>query len=67
MVNPLLDKLFGSMVEWKIKRWADIKGKRAKGRAGFRPKYFTIDHGVTLRFLEEKTWSTKGDEAFYCL
>ena len=34
------------------------------GQAGFRPKYFTIDHYITLRFFIEKTWDKQGDKAF---
>lgn len=60
MVNPLLGKLFGSMVERKTSRWAKIEGKRAKGQAGFRPKYSTVDHGVTLRLLVVKLWNPLG-------
>ena len=66
MINPLFGKLFGSMVEQKISKWAETEGKRAKGQAGFRPKHFTIDHDITLRYLIEKVWDTQGSEAFCC-
>ena len=66
MINPLFGKLFGSLVEQKISSWAETEGKRAKGQAGFRPKYSTIDHSITLRHLIEKVWDTSGTEAFCC-
>ena len=56
MVNPLMGKLFGSMIERRINRWVEDEGKRAKGQAGFRPKHSTIDHCITLRNLIEKIW-----------
>lgn len=64
--NPLLGKLFGSMAKQKICRWEETKGKRAKRQAGFRAKYSTIDHNVTLRFLVEKIRNNQGVEAFRC-
>jgi hypothetical protein len=48
MINPLLGKLFGSMVERKISKW---EGKRAKGQVGFKPKNSTVDHGVSPKIL----------------
>jgi hypothetical protein len=56
MVNPLMGKLFGSMIERRINNWEEDEGKRAKGQAGFGPKHSTIDHCVTLRHLIEKIW-----------
>ena len=41
------------------------RDKRAKGKAGFRPKHSTVDHGITLRHIIEKVWEKKG-EAFCC-
>jgi len=50
MVNPLMGKLFGSMIEKRISRWAEDEGKGAKGQAGFRPKHSTIlSHLVRIR------------------
>jgi hypothetical protein len=56
MINPLFAKLFGSMLENRINKWAKEGDKRAKGQAGFRPKHSTIDHGITLRHIIEKVW-----------
>jgi hypothetical protein len=65
MINPLFAKLFGSMLENRISRWAEEGDKRAKGKAGFRPKHSTIDHSITLRHIIEKVWEKK-EEAFCC-
>jgi hypothetical protein len=35
MINPLFAKLFGSMLEKKINKWAEERDKRAKGQAEF--------------------------------
>ena len=37
MIKPLFARLFGSMLEKKIRKWAEEKDKRAKGKVGFRP------------------------------
>lgn len=54
MINPLFAKLFGSMIENRISKWAEESDKRAKGQAGFKPKHSTVDHGITLRHIIEK-------------
>jgi hypothetical protein len=65
MIKPLFAKLFKSMLENRINEWAEEGDKRAKGKAGFRPKRSTIDHGITLRHVIEKVWEKK-EEAFCC-
>jgi hypothetical protein len=65
MINPLFAKLFGSMLENRINRWAEERDKRAKGKVGFRPKHSMIDHGITLRHIIEKVWEKK-EEVFCC-
>lgn len=66
MVNPILGKLFGSMLERRINSWIEKEGNRAKGQAGFRPKYSMIDHCITLRHLIKKIWDTQGEAVFCC-
>ena len=66
MINPLFAKLFESMLENIISKWAEERGKCAKGQAGFRPKHSTIDHGITLRHIIEKVWEKKEVQAFCC-
>lgn len=66
MVNPLFGKLFGSMIEHIISKWAEKEGKRARGQVGFQPKHSTINHCITLRHFIEKIWDNKGGKAFCC-
>jgi hypothetical protein len=63
MINPLFAKLFKSMLENRINKWAEGGNKRAKGKASFRPKHSIIDHSITLRHVIEKVWEKK-EEAF---
>ena len=65
MINPLFAKLFGSMVEDRISKWAEVKEKRASGQVGFRLKHSTVDHGITLRHIVEKVWEDKEEVFFY--
>jgi len=65
MINPLFAKLFDSMMENRISKWAEVKEKRAKGKAGFRLKHSTVDHGITLRHIIEKVGEGK-EEVFCC-
>jgi hypothetical protein len=65
MINPLFAKLFRSMLESIISKWAEEGDNRAKGQAGFKPKHSTIDHSITLRHIIEKVWEKK-EEAFCC-
>ncbi|KAH9312316.1 hypothetical protein KI387_027351 [Taxus chinensis] len=53
------------MVEQKISKWVEDNEKRAKGQAGFIPKYSNLDHVVTLRHIIEKAWEEK-TEIFCC-
>jgi hypothetical protein len=65
MINPLFTKLFGSMLENRISRWAKERDKCTKGKTCFRPKHSTIDHGITLRHIIEKVWEKK-EKVFCC-
>jgi hypothetical protein len=65
MIKPLFAKLFGSMLEKKISKWAKERDKCAKGQAGFRPKHPIVDHCITLRHIIEKVWEKK-EEVFCC-
>ena len=59
MINPLFAKLFSDMVENRISKWVEVKEKREKGKACFRPKHSTVDHGITFRHIIEKVWEGK--------
>ena len=50
------------MLENRISKWAEERGKRAKGQAGFRPKHSMGDHGITLRHIIEKVWEKKKED-----
>ena len=64
MVGLLMAKLFGCIMESKISAWAEKKGKRTYGQAGFRQHHSTIDHLVTLRVLMEE--SLLRGKGLYC-
>ena len=51
MINPLLDKLYGIILEKKMNGWLEMEGKRAKGQTGFRRNHSTTDHLLTLRII----------------
>ena len=64
MINPLFAKLFGRMIENKIRKWTEERDKRAKGKAGFRSKHSTVYHFITLRNIVENVWEKK--EEVFC-
>ena len=66
MINPLFAKLFGSMLENKINKWAEEIYKCAKGQASFRPKNSTVDHCITLRNIIEKVWEKRKKFMLLC-
>ena len=51
MIIPLLDKLYGIILETKINEWLEVEGKRDKGQEGFRRNHSTTDHLLTLRII----------------
>ena len=67
MINPLLAKLYGIILEKKINEWIEMEGwlemegKWAKGQAGFRRNHSTIDHLFTLRIITEECRNNKFD------
>ena len=64
MVNPLLGKLFGSMLECRNNNWAEKEGKREEGQASFRPRNSTIDRCITLRHFIENLWDIQARRPF---
>ena len=44
MVGPIMEKLFGCMMDRKMITWMEKNAKRAKRQAAFRAKDSTIDH-----------------------
>ena len=55
MVSSTIAKLYSTIMEQKISKWAESTNKRALGQAGFRPKHSTVDHLVTLRVIMEES------------
>ena len=61
MINHLLAKLYGIILEKKLSIWLESEGKRAKGQAGFRRQHLTMDHLVTLRIIVEECCNDKSN------
>ena len=61
MINPLLVKLYGIILEKKLSIWLKSEGKRAKGQAGFRRQHSTTDHLITLRIIVEECCNDKSN------
>ena len=53
MISPLLAKLYGIILEKKIRIWLESEGKRDKGQEGSK------DHLVTLRIIVEECRNDK--------
>jgi hypothetical protein len=51
MISPILSKIYGIILEKKIRLWLESHGKRAKGQAGFRRYHSTVDYLVTFRIM----------------
>lgn len=65
MVSSAMAKLFSTILEMQLSKWAESNNKRAHGQAGFRPDHNTIDHLVTLRVLMEES-RLKGETLYCC-
>jgi hypothetical protein len=65
MINLLFEKLFGSMLENRIIKWAEEGDKHAKWKVGFIPKHSMIYHDITLRKIIEKVWEKKEESFFF--
>ena len=50
-VTPVLSKLCAMVLEARLSVWAESRGIRADGQAGFRKGHRTVDHVFTLRAL----------------
>ena len=55
MVSSTMAKIFNTILEIQLSKWAEKHNKRAHGQAGFRPGHNTIDHLVTLRVLMDES------------
>ncbi len=63
-VGPILAKLFVMILEKRLSEWVEQHGLRAKGQAGFRKDYCTIDQLFILRTLIEQSKAKK--KPLYC-
>jgi hypothetical protein len=50
-VGPMIAKLFAMVLESRLSSWAECKGIRARGQAGFRQDYRTTDNLFVLQTL----------------
>ncbi len=53
-VGVAFAKLYATVLDARITRWAEASGVRAVGQAGFRENYRTTDHIFILRHLVDK-------------
>jgi hypothetical protein len=51
MINLILAKLYGIILEKKISLWLESHSKRAKDQARFRRYNSTMDHLVTFKII----------------
>ena len=61
MISPLLAKLYGIILEKKLRIWLESEGKRGKGQAGFRRHRSKMDHLITLRIIMEECHNDKSN------
>ena len=53
MIGHTLTRLYASILEQQLSRWADRAGIRESGQAGFKKGFSTLDHILTLRAIIE--------------
>jgi Reverse transcriptase (RNA-dependent DNA polymerase)/Endonuclease/Exonuclease/phosphatase family len=53
-IGSILGKLYATVLEKRISKWAEDSGIRARGQAGFRKDHRTVDNIFILRTLIEK-------------
>ena len=58
-VGPVLGKLYAMAVERRLAPWAEKRGLRARGQAGFRHDHRVADHVFTLRALIDRAHAGK--------
>jgi hypothetical protein len=51
MISPILSKIYGIILEKKIRLWLESHGKITKGEAGFRRYHSIVDYLVTFRIM----------------
>ena len=58
-VGTVLAKLYASMINSRLSRWAECHGLRAQGQAGFREDHRCADHLLVLRTIIEQQRASK--------
>ncbi|MCO5596759.1 hypothetical protein L7F22_050828 [Adiantum nelumboides] len=66
MIGHYLAKIYGSILERELSVWAERHGHRARGQAGFRRGFSTLDHILTLRALIEERRAQGDRRRLYC-
>ncbi|KAI7835253.1 hypothetical protein COHA_010845, partial [Chlorella ohadii] len=64
-VGHVLAKLYAIVVNARLTSWLETRGLRAKGQAGFRQGYRTVDNCFILRALAERAQS-RGVKLYCC-
>lgn len=64
-VGHVLAKLYAIVVNARLTTWLETRGLRAKGQAGFRQGYRTVDNCFILRALAERARS-RGVKLYCC-
>ncbi len=64
IVGPVLVKVFTMILKARLSSWAKERGLRARGQAGFRKDFHTIDNLYILRTLIEQ--NTHKRKKVYC-
>jgi hypothetical protein len=59
VINPILSKIYGIILEKKISLWLESHSKRDKCQAGFRRYHSTVDHLVTFRIIVKEFHNIK--------
>ena len=64
MIDPLLAKLNGIILEKNINEWLEMEGKQDKGQEGFIRHNSTMDHLIMLNIIVEECSNNKYDLFF---
>ncbi len=65
-VGPVIAKLFAMVLESRLSSWAERKGIRARGQAGFKQDYRTTDNLFVLRTLIDSRMHWPGKKLYTC-
>ena len=61
MIIPVLENIYGIILEKKISVWIESKGNRAKGQAEFKRNHSTTYHLITLKIIAEECHNNKSN------